>query len=232
MVTANSRDGREADQEGQGGDGADQGADEARSRGSVMAVAPARPAPPDLEAGAAAAPGRGPASSGPQGATGQAGLGPVGLGHRHQLGHVQAVGGGLADQGGGGVLVAVAGGRGHGQAQPMAGRRRPGRLRRRGRSRPRRRRRVGLDGQVPWRPLRASWPAAWASTQVRAPGKTSAGRQDRARATRAWAVPGSRRDRWFGRPSGARSGPGDVPGFASRACCTAPVSMRGAPRSG
>ena len=104
----------------------------ARSRGSVMAGAPVRPVPPGLEAGAAAAPGRGPAPSGPPGATVQAGLGPVGLGHRDQLGHLQAVGGGLADQGGGGVLVAVAGGRGHGQPQPMPGRRRPGRLRRRG----------------------------------------------------------------------------------------------------
>ena len=52
------------------------------------------------------------------------------------------------------------------------------------------RRRVSGGGSMascPLRPLRASWPAACASTQVRAPGKTSVGRQDRARATMAWA---------------------------------------------
>ena len=57
----------------------------------------------------------------------QAGLGPVGLGHRDQLGYVQAVPGAFAHEGGG-VLVAVAGGRSHGQPQPMRSRRRPTRL--------------------------------------------------------------------------------------------------------
>jgi hypothetical protein len=61
----------------------------------------------------------------------------VGLGNGQQLAHVQAVGRGLADQGGGGLLVAVAGGRGHGQPQPIPGRRRPGWLgRQRGRPQP------------------------------------------------------------------------------------------------
>jgi len=46
----------------------------------------------------------------------------VGLGHRDQLGGVEAVSGGLADQGDGVVLVAVAGRRSHGEAQPVAGR--------------------------------------------------------------------------------------------------------------
>jgi hypothetical protein len=58
----------------------------------------------------------------------QAGLGPVGLGHRDQLGHVQAVPGAFAHEGGG-VLVAVTGGRGHGQPEAMSGWRQPTRLR-------------------------------------------------------------------------------------------------------
>ena len=85
-----------------------------------------------------------------------------------------------------------------------------------------------------WRPLRASWPAACASTQVRAPGKTSWGRQDAGQGdhgVRAW--PGSRPRWWCGRPSGARSGRGRCtrprlrgPAAPRRARCG------GAPRSG
>jgi hypothetical protein len=75
-------------------------------------------------------PGHRPPPAGPDGATVEAGLGPVGLGHRDQLGHVQAVGGAFTDQTGRGVLVAVAGSRSYREAQPMPGRRRP---RRRGR---------------------------------------------------------------------------------------------------
>ena len=56
----------------------------------------------------ASPPGRGPAPPGPPGATVEAGLGPVGLGHRDQLGDLEAVGGGVADQGGGDLMVAVA----------------------------------------------------------------------------------------------------------------------------
>jgi len=54
-------------------------------------------------------------------------LGPVGLGHRNQLGLIQALAGAFADDGGGGVLVAVAGGSRDRQPQPMpAGQRRRG----------------------------------------------------------------------------------------------------------
>jgi hypothetical protein len=111
----------------------------------------------------------------------------VGLGHRQQLGHVHAVGGGLANQGGSGLLIAIAGGRSHGQPQPMPGRRRPSRRRERPGAVA-----VGVGGgsiaSCPWRPRRASGPAWDASAQVRAPGKTSVGRQDRARATIACAL--------------------------------------------
>jgi hypothetical protein len=54
----------------------------------------------------------------------------VGLGRRHQLSDVDTVVGAFADQGGGGVLVAVARGGGHGQPQAMPGWHWPGRLRR------------------------------------------------------------------------------------------------------
>ena len=107
------------------------------------------------------------------------------LGHRDQLGHVQALAGAFADDGGGGVLVAVAGGGGDRQPQPMTGRRNgavgvrlgAGRSVSGGR----------LDRQMPAEAAQGLLAAAWASAQVRAPGMTSAGRSDRARATMAWA---------------------------------------------
>jgi hypothetical protein len=40
----------------------------------------------------------------------QSGLGPVLLGHRDQLGCLQALAGAFADDGGGGILVAISGG--------------------------------------------------------------------------------------------------------------------------
>jgi hypothetical protein len=49
----------------------------------------------------------------------------MGLGRRHQLSYANTVAGAFADQSGGGVLVAVAGGCGHGQPQSMPGRCRP-----------------------------------------------------------------------------------------------------------
>ena len=52
-------------------------------------------------------------------------LGPVGFGHRDQLGHLHAVARPFANQGDGGVLVTIPGGRSYGQAQPMPGRCRP-----------------------------------------------------------------------------------------------------------
>jgi hypothetical protein len=96
----------------------------------------------------------------------------------------------VADQGGGGVLVAVAGGRGHGQPQPVAGRYRPARLGRQkgwpeavavlvG---------WGLDRQMA---LKAAQGLLAGLGRLdpgpSAPGKTSVGRQARARATMAWA---------------------------------------------
>jgi hypothetical protein len=79
----------------------------------------------------------------------EAGLGPLGLGRRHQLGHIEAMGRGLPDHGGGGVLVAVAGGRGHRQPQPIPGRGRPRWIRRPGWHEPVAvLLRWGLDGQV------------------------------------------------------------------------------------
>jgi hypothetical protein len=117
----------------------------------------------------------------------EAGLGPVGLGHRNQLGDVDAVGGGLADQGGGGLLVAVAGGRDHGQPQPMPGRRWPNRLGRWwGRPQPVA---IGIggwfDGQVSLEAAQGLLAALGGLGPGRAPGKTSVGRQLRARATMA-----------------------------------------------
>jgi hypothetical protein len=100
----------------------------------------------------------------------------VALGHGDQLAWIEAAAGGLMDHGGGGGLVSIVGGGGDRQLQPGAARR-PGRCRR---SLP-----VAVAG---WRLDRQM--AACASAQVRAPGITSEGRQDRARATmacaRAW----------------------------------------------
>ena len=114
-------------------------------------------------------------------------LGPVGLSHRHQLGHVHAVRRALADQGGGSLLVAVAGGRDHGQPQPMPGRRWPNRLGRWwGRPQPVA---IGIggwfDGQVSLEAAQGLLAALGGLGPGRAPGKTSVGRQLRARATMA-----------------------------------------------
>ena len=86
--------------------------------------APVRPTPPGLGDGVVAAAESSSRTVRPADATMQARLGPVGLGHRHQLGHLDAVTRAFADQGGP-VLVAVAGGGSHRQPQPMAGRCRP-----------------------------------------------------------------------------------------------------------
>jgi hypothetical protein len=145
------------------------------------------------------------------GAGAQPGSGPVPLGHRDQLAGVQTAAGGLADQRGGGLGVAVAGGGGHRQPQPVARR-----------------------GERPWlgrltgqRPIGAvagpgdmagrRWPAVWVTVlavvvgwrldrqmprqarqgtlggrlcvrQARAPGRASVGRQERASATIARAL--------------------------------------------
>jgi hypothetical protein len=131
-------------------------------------------------------PGRHPPAAGPPGATVQRRPGPVALGHRDQLGGVQTAAFTLADQRGGGGLVAVTGGGGHRQPQPLAARQRRrlnGTIRRSAVAV------VGgrLDRQMPSKAAQNLQAARLGSAQVRAPGMASWGRQDRARATIAWA---------------------------------------------